>query len=169
MANQHSALDEGTDVGLLGGVSVALFFLVVDLLAGAPGRTPSVLGQTLLFGRAEPDIATIDFGAALLYTVAHFAAFAVIGILLTQLVHTAVHNPLVRFAILPAFVVFELFFYGVLAMFSERTAELFPVWRVVAANTLAAVVMGWWLWKRHPALRRVLLETPLGDAEDVGD
>lgn len=169
MENRHSVLNEGTDVGLLGGVAVAVFFLIVDAVAGVPGRTPSVLGQTILFGRAEPDLATIDFGAALLYTVVHFTVFALIGMLFTKLVHLAVDNPVVRFALLPAFLVFEVFFLGTLAMFSERTAELFPAWRVLAANALAALVMGWWLWRRHPAFRRSLADTPLGAAEDTRD
>lgn len=169
MAERHSVWGEGTDVGLLGGTAVAVFFLVLDLLAGMPLRTPSVLGQTLLFGRVEPNVATIDLGAVLLYTVVHFAIFALIGVVLTKAVHSAVSNPVVRFAILPIFLAFEVFFYGVLVMMGQRTAELFPFWTVLAANTIAALVMGTWLWTRHPALRHSLLETPLGDAEDRGD
>jgi hypothetical protein len=47
---------------------------------------------------------------------------------------------------------------------SERTDELFPFWAVVSANTLAAVCMGYYLWRRHPAFRDSIRETPLGDA-----
>ena len=35
--------------------------------------------------------------------------------------------------------VFEVLFYGVLAVFSDVTKELFPFWAVVSANTLAAL------------------------------
>jgi hypothetical protein len=34
----------------------------------------------------------------------------------------------------------------------------------VGANTLAALCMGLYLWRRHPALRRSIEETPLGAA-----
>jgi hypothetical protein len=62
------------------------------------------------------------------------------------------------------FLVFEVLFYGLLTIFSERTQELFPFWAVLSANTLAALAMGAYLWRRHPALRDSVRETPLGAA-----
>jgi hypothetical protein len=47
---------------------------------------------------------------------------------------------------------------------SESTHEVFPFWAVLVANTLAAVCMGAYLWRRHPAFRRSIRETPLGAA-----
>ena len=72
---------------------------------------------------------------------------------LVALVHWGTANPVVRYALLPVFLVFEVLFYGFLAILSERTHELFPFWTVIAANTLAAVCMGAYLWRRHPAFR----------------
>ncbi len=43
---QHSYLSKATDAGLLGGMTVALWFLVRDVLRGAPLLTPSILGRT---------------------------------------------------------------------------------------------------------------------------
>jgi hypothetical protein len=83
---------------------------------------------------------------------------------LVYLVHWGVRDPVVRYALLPVFLVFEVLFYGLLEVFSERTHELFPFWTVVGANTLAAVCMGLYLWKRHPDFRAAVRETPLGDA-----
>ena len=62
------------------------------------------------------------------------------------------------------FLVFEVLFYGFLEVFSERTQALFPFWAVVSANTLAAVCMGVYLWRRHPAFRQSIHDTPLGAA-----
>jgi lipopolysaccharide export LptBFGC system permease protein LptF len=70
----------------------------------------------------------------------------------------------VRYALLPVFLVFEVLFYGLLEVFSERTNELFPFWAVVTANTLAALCMGLYLWLRHPDFRSAVRDTPLGDA-----
>ena len=67
-------------------------------------------------------------------------------------------------ALLPVFLAFEVLFYGLLEVLSERTGELFPFWAVVSANTLAAASMGLYLWFRHPAFRRSIQETPLGAA-----
>ena len=86
---------------------------------------------------------------------------------LVALVHWGVENPVVRYALLPVFLVFEVLFYGFLEVLSERTHELFPFWAVVTANTLAAVSMGFYLWRRHPAFRRVDPEHAAGRGADA--
>jgi hypothetical protein len=83
---------------------------------------------------------------------------------LVVLVHWGVRDSVVRYALLPVFLVFEVMFYGLLEVLSERTNELFPFWAVVSANTLAAFSMGLYLWLKHPDFRRSIKETPLGDA-----
>ncbi len=160
----HSVVSEGTDVGIIGGLAVAGWFFVLDLIAGHPFRTPSLLGQVVLFGDSTPDPTHLVFGAILLYTAVHFFVFALVGMGLVALVHWGIKNPIVRYALLPVFLVFEVMFYGLLEVFSEGTKELFPFWAVVTANTLAAVCMGLYLWLRHPAFRQSIRDTPLGAA-----
>jgi hypothetical protein len=162
--NTHSTMAEGTDVGIIGGLAVALWFLILDTVAGQPFQTPSLLGQVLLFADSTPETSRLVFGAILVYTAFHFAVFALLGMGLVYLVHWGVRDPVVRYALLPVFLVFEVLFYGLLEVFSERTHELFPFWTVIGANTLAAVCMGFYLWKRHPDFRAAVRETPLGDA-----
>ena len=48
--NSHSVMAEGTDVGIIGGLAVAVWFLILDTVAGHPFQTPSLLGQVVLFG-----------------------------------------------------------------------------------------------------------------------
>ncbi|HUR94888.1 MAG TPA: hypothetical protein VMY76_09920 [Gemmatimonadales bacterium] len=162
--SRHSVIGEGTDVGLIGGMAVAVWFLLLDSLAGHPFQTPSLLGQTVLLGDRAPETGQIAFGAILIYTAFHFIVFALVGMGLVALVHWAIENPVVRYALLPVFLVFEVMFYGFLSIFSERTHELFPFWAVVSANTLAAVCMAAYLWRRHPAFRQSIHDTPLGAA-----
>ena len=159
----HSALAEGTDVGLIGGAVIAVWFLVLDTIAGHPFQTPSLLGQVVLLGDRTPDT-HLAFGAILFYTAFHFIVFALIGVGLVALVHWGTENPVVRYALLPVFLGFEVLFYGLLEMLSERTHELFPFWAVISANTLAAVVMAYIVWRRHPAFQESVRNTPLGDA-----
>jgi hypothetical protein len=161
---RHSVVGEGTDVGILGGLVVAVWFLLLDSLAGHPLQTPSLLGQVVLFGDATPDTHHLVFGAIILYTAFHFLVFAVLGVALTAVVHLAVREAVARYALVPLFLAFEVMFYGLLGILLERTNDLFPFWAVVSANTLAAVAMGYFLWIRHPDLRRSIRETPLGDA-----
>jgi hypothetical protein len=161
---RHSVVGEGTDVGVIGGLAVALWFLLLDTIAGHPLQTPSLLGQVILFRDPTPDTSRVVLGAFLVYTAFHFLVFALIGMGLVALVHWGIENPIVRYALLPVFLVFEVLFYGLIEVLSERTNELFPFWAVVTANTLAAVSMGVYLWIRHPAFARSIREIPLGDA-----
>jgi hypothetical protein len=161
--NSHSVMAEGTDVGIIGGLTVALWFLILDTIAGTPFQTPSLLGQVVLFGDSTPDTTRLVFGAILVYTAFHFAVFALLGMGLVILVHWGERDSVVRYALLPVFLVFEVMFYGLLEVFSERTNELFPLWTVITANTLAAISMGLYLWYKHPEFRRAIRETPLGD------
>ena len=80
------------------------------------------------------------------------------------LVHWGIDNSVVRYALLPVFLVFEILFYGFLVIYSERTNELFPFWAVITANTLAFICMAAYLWRRHPAFRQSIHDTPLGAA-----
>ena len=162
--DSHSVMAEGTDVGIIGGLAVATWFLILDTIAGHPFQTPSLLGQVVLFGNSTPDTSHLVFGAILVYTAFHFAVFALLGMGLVVLVHWGERESVVRYALLPVFLVFEVMFYGLLEVFSERTNELFPFWGVVTANTLAAVSMGLYLWYKQPEFRRACRETPLGDA-----
>jgi hypothetical protein len=160
----HSIPAEGTDVGVIGGLAVALWFLVLDTIAGRPLLTPSLLGQVVLMGNPAPSTDSVVFGAVLVYTAFHFIVFALLGMGLVAVVHWGIENSVVRYALLPIFLAFEVIFYGLLEMLSERTGELFPFWAVVSANTLAALSMGVYLWFRHPAFRRSIQDTPLGAA-----
>lgn len=159
----HSIPAEGTDVGVIGGLVVAVWFLILDLIGGHPLMTPSLLGQVVLLGDSTPERHVV-FLAVLLYTAFHFLVFALLGMGLVALVHWGIENPIVRYALLPIFLAFEVAFYVLIEVLSERTQELFPFWSVVVANTLAALAMGIYLWRRHPALRSSIRDTPLGAA-----
>ena len=159
--SDHNWLGEGSTVGVLGALAVAGWFLILDLIAGRPFFTPSVLGQVILFGRQSP-VATPVPEAIALYSFVHFAAFIALGVLVVQLVHLAVRDSVFRFALLILFVVFEVAFYWLTYVFFEGTRGVFPMWSMLAANTLAAIAMGLYIWLRHPALRESPDHKPLG-------
>jgi hypothetical protein len=152
---QHSTVSEGVVAGLLGASSVALWFLIIDTAAGRPLYTPEQLATSLstLFG---PDISgDTRFARIAIYTVFHFAVFIGIGILAAYLVHRAESNPSILAGVLILFVAFEVGFYGWTALLTENWGN-FAWWQVMAANLIAATVMGGYLWRRHPQLRHSL-------------
>jgi hypothetical protein len=160
--HHHSFARESILTGLIGAGVVALWFLILDLSRGQPFITPSVLGQVVIFRNATPDLTRPVIAAVAAYTVLHVVAFLALGAVVTWLVFKADRHNIARFALLMLFVVFAALFSGVLVMFFEGTSGLFPFWTVLGANTLAAVAMGWYLYRRHPAIRRGLARDALG-------
>src|SRR5262245_16822611 len=79
-ARHVSVVREGVLVGLVGAATVAVWFLVYDRAAGAPLRTPALLGSALFFGLREPMELQVTTGPVLAYTVVHVAAFVVFGL-----------------------------------------------------------------------------------------
>jgi hypothetical protein len=159
--HHHSFAKESFITGTLGALTVAVWFLILDLLAGRPLATPSVLGQVILFGKTEPVLSPIVWPAVLSYTSMHFTAFLIFGMLVTWLVFQADRNGLALFGLFMLTVAFEVFFWGVVTALSLGTT-LFPAWSVLTANALAVAVMSGYLISRHPALRRRLAREPLG-------
>lgn len=160
--HHHSSPREGVATGVLGALAVAALFLVRDLTLGIPLLTPSVLGQIILQGARTPITDRALIGPALAYTGFHFAAFILFGILLAGLARVATTQPSLRFAVIMLFIFFEFFFTGLSFMFFEATQALFPLALVLFANLFAGVVMGLYLWRHHPALRRAVHRDPLG-------
>lgn len=68
-----------------GGSVIAFFFAIVDMLAGQPLHTPSVIGQVLLPGRPV-STEQVDLYAVAFATGAHLAAFFVLGLVASLLV-----------------------------------------------------------------------------------
>src|SRR2546425_11293788 len=102
--------------GLLAGLTVALWLLVVDSLAGRPFHTPAVLAGAL----ARQDIAAPTFRIVAAYTVVHFAVFALLGVAMAAAIGTLRLPPRLLLAVPFGLVAQELVFYRS----EEHTSEL---------------------------------------------
>lgn len=160
--HHHSLLGEATDAGFLGATAVAVLFLIRDTLSGKPLLTPSVLGQALLLGQSAPDTTHLDFAAIVLYTGFHFIAFLLLGLVAAWLVRLTARRPVLLFGLFVLFVLGELVFLVLVGALPGALNTLFPTALVLFANLLAAIVMGWYFWRRYPELKRSLQRTPLG-------
>jgi hypothetical protein len=149
--------------GVIGATAVAIWFFVVDLVGGRPLFTPQVLGEGLLsiFG-SSPESAAVDVIA---YTIFHYAAFILVGTLAVVLVHAGERRPSVLAGSLILFVAIELGFYGIVAMLEETVLGNFAWYQILAGNLLAAVLMGTYLWRAHPALRDGLVRALEGTSD----
>jgi hypothetical protein len=157
MAAKGNVWTEGATAGMLGAAGVAVWFLVIDLVQGEFLRTPAALGKALssVLGHGITNHGTMFYAAG--YTVFHVAAFAGVGVLASKLVRISERIPQVSVALMLFFAVLECGFYFLAAFLSEgNVLGAFAWYQVGAANLVASVLMGWYLWRRHPALKPAL-------------
>jgi hypothetical protein len=148
----HSVLREGVIAGALGATAVAAWFLAIDVLAGHPLRTPEVLGRAL-FSILGPSGMEGAMSFVVAYTIFHYVAFAAVGTLAVVIVHWSEKEPAVLAGFVILFVAAELGFYGLVGLLSQPLILGDIAWyQVMIGNLLAAGIMGWYLWRRHPQL-----------------
>ena len=146
---------EGLIAGLLGALTIALWFLLLDLFRGRPLMTPSLLGTAIFHGGAgleTPARLPVSLEMVVLYTWVHALVFCVVGGLAARLLAFAERRPNAGFGILLLFVVFEFGFVLAAMIFAEPVLRVLTWPAVLFGNLLAAVVMGTYLWHRHPGL-----------------
>jgi len=146
---------EGMIAGVIGAAVVALWFLVLDTLAGRPLYTPTVLG-TALFGRGtlgDPALIAPSPGMVAMFTWVHGLAFVVVGGVVSRLLGLAERNPSFGFGVLLLFVVFEAGFVAAALVFAAPVLRALAWPAVLGANLLAAAAMGAYFWRHHPRLR----------------
>src|SRR5205809_5187456 len=72
-------LREGFIAGLIGAGVVALWFLIVDIIAGRPFFTPAMLGSAVFWGVHDPALVVIEYSRIIGYTMIHVSAFIIVG------------------------------------------------------------------------------------------
>ncbi len=153
---RHTITRDGIVAGVLGATAVALWFLGIDSLYATPFATPAALGRGLLrlFGPPGSEGVAIY---VLAYTIFHYVAFILAGLLVSIVVHWAQSSPTVLAGALILFVVFEIGFYGISSALQESPFLGALGWGAVATgNLIAAIVMGAYMWRTHPELKSEL-------------
>src|SRR5690242_21299653 len=89
---RHTITRDGIVAGVLGATAVALWFLGIDSLYATPFATPAALGRGLLrlFGPPGGEGAVTYVVA---YTIFHYFAFILAGLLVSIVVHWAQSSP----------------------------------------------------------------------------
>lgn len=148
---QHNFLREGIFAGAIGATAIAVWFLIVDTVAGHPFYTPMLLGQGLanVLGKTMMDSPALQ---VIGYSIFHYAVFIIVGIALTVIIHQAHRTPAILAGLLIMFVAFELGAYMVTALFAEGPLKGLAWYQIFAANLLASLLMFWYLWRTHPLL-----------------
>ena len=160
-AQARKILREGAIAGLIGASAVALWFLVADALARQPFFTPGALGSILFLGAQGPGDVVISAGTVIGYTLVHFAAFILVGTVMSGIVTQIERFPPLIFGLLLLLVVFQTFIVVMVAMLGGWMADAVEWWVMLLGNVFASITMGGYLWRAHPVLREELTSDAL--------
>ncbi len=149
---------EGIVAGLLGAAAVAVWFLLYDLAAGMPLRTPALLGAAVFHGLRDPNAVVVTLPLVLQYTMLHGAAFIGFGCAAAGLLALADREPRLLFGFVMLFCCFEVFVLAMIATLAEWLFETLAWWTILTGNLLAALVMLWFFFGHHRVAWREFIE-----------
>jgi hypothetical protein len=147
---------EGMIAGVLGALTIALWFLLLDTLSGRPLWTPTVLGTALFRGGAElgtPGTLPVSVEMVLMFTWVHGLVFIALGGIAARLLDHVERHPSSGFGVLLLFVVFQFGFIVVATFFATPALRVLSSWSILVANLLAAAAMTAYFRRRHPDIR----------------
>lgn len=146
---------EGIIAGVIGATGVAIWFLIIDSIAQRPFFTPGLLGTALLsvFDRTTSSMPESFAFTVIMYTVFHYIAFCIAGLIGSVVVHAAERTPSILGGFFILFIAFEIGFHGLVAILQETTILGVLAWyQIMIGNLIAASLMGGYLWRVHPEL-----------------
>lgn len=148
---------EGLIAGLAGAAAVALWFLIYDMAAGMPLRTPALLGAALLHGLRDANALVITTPLVLQYTVVHGVVFVLFGWAAAGLLAVADREPRLLFVFFMLFCCFEVFFAALIAVLAEWLFDTLAWWTILAANLVGALSMLGYFFRGHRVAWRQFL------------
>ncbi len=130
-------LGRGVIAGLLGGLSIAVWFLIVDSAQGVPFRTPALVANGLM-GRGGTEVGV---GLIASYTFIHFFAFGAIGIGVAWVISKFPVSPGAVMGVVLGFLLFDLLFYGSVVVTGVDIVNELGWLEVLAGNVIAGLVL----------------------------
>jgi hypothetical protein len=156
MPRQPSLVRESLVAGALGAGAVAVWFLILDVINGRIFFTPAAFGSAFFYNATGVDQVRIDATTVIGYTVIHIVGFMIVGFLAARLMMGADREPRVLLGAGVAFMVMEIATLCFLMLLATWLLDALSIWTVLIANVLAAAVMGYYLYRQHPQVRRHL-------------
>jgi hypothetical protein len=141
-----AAVRRGLVAGLAAASVLALWFLIIDALAGRPFHTPAFLARVLLGTEAV----TLGVGQVAVYTVIHFALFLLLGAGIGWLLGRLRVVPGILFGALLGFLLFDLLFYGGVWFTGTDVVNYLGWAEVLVGNILAGLTLVWVVRRLHP-------------------
>ena len=123
--------------GLLAATAIVVFFLIVDLAQGQLFQTPRFLAGVLVGTEARD----VGFGLVALYTVIHYAVFAVVGVSTAWVLRAGGLPASVLLGLVVGFLLFDLVFYAGVAFTGVNVVERLGWPWLLAGNLVGGVTL----------------------------
>lgn len=158
---------EGVIAGLIGATVIAVWFFFVDLITAQAFFTPRTLGRGMLSVLGPVPAGQSAVLIVALYTIFHYAAFVVLGLIAAMIVNLANREPSILLGFVVLFAATEVGFYAFVGLLQQATPLGSLAWyNVMIGNLLAAAAMGMYLLRAHPVLRDQFRHAIDGTATD---
>lgn len=145
---------EGIIAGIIGATAIVVWFFFVDIILNRAFFTPITLGRGMLSILGPVPAGQSEAVLVILYTLFHYAAFIVVGLIAAMIVHVANREPSILLGFVVLFAAIEVGFYAFVGLLQQATPLGSLAWyNVMIGNLLAAAAMGTYLLRAHPALR----------------
>lgn len=148
---------DGAIAGLIGGLVIAAWFFVFDTARGRPLETPAILAAALLHGVRQPVLTGAAWTLVAEYSVVHFLAFAIIGIIGALLLNAAKDHPELFGTLLIFTIAFEVFFIALIVMLGPAAQAAVSIWKGMVGNLMATAAMLAYFFWREPVLAENIL------------
>jgi hypothetical protein len=132
------ALREGVVVGLIGAAIAMVLFLIVDVAAGMPLRTPAMLGAALFHGVRGGGAVTVTAPLVLGYTLVHLAGFVAFGLAVSGLFALAEREKRVLALIFMLGCCLAVLFGAMVYVLAQWLREALTPWIFLSGHLLAA-------------------------------
>jgi hypothetical protein len=163
---QQRVVREGFKIGLIGVLTVMLWFTFVDIVDRGFLFTPGALGSALFLGATSVEDVQISLLTVGGYTIVHMATFFIVGLVAATIAISAERLPPLLLAGLLIFAAFEAFFLGMLGVVAEWLVDVLDWVTIGIGNLLGTLAIAYVLWQEHPKLRGALsMSTLLGDED----
>lgn len=137
MNSPRSLAARGAIAGVLAATALALWFFIIDSIAGEPLRTPRFLAGVL------GGVTNVELGggAIVIYTIVHYAVFILIGVLTAYVADWMDIVPSTILGFVLGFLMFDVLFYGSVALTGVDVVNRLGWPVVLAGNVLAGLVL----------------------------
>ncbi len=153
---RHPSLARGVLTGLVGAATVAVWFFMLDVVAGQPFRTAAALGSALFLGAMGPADVTINLGIVASYTAFHVVAFVAAGLVFVAFAEGIERAPSFLLLAIMAAIVLEAAAFTMVVLGAQWVMGSLGVGSIAIANILAVTSMGAYVWHTHPLLQHRL-------------